>query len=125
MKKFSLTKLLKTRGAMPLQTLLPLLFSSCAYQVEATKNNASTPTEKTTSATTSSEVSFNKEKIKKTFEESLLDGVSFIVNNGYLNLGGDNNKVYFNNAEIKLKIEALSLNGLSISLNLPIEYRQN
>mgnify|MGYP004461511511 FL=1 len=123
MKKFSLTKLIKTRGAMPLLTLLPLLFSSCAYQVEATKNNASTPSEKTTSTTTSSEVSFDKEKIKKTFEESLLDGVSFTVDNGYLNLGGDNNKVYFNNAEIKLKIEALSLNGLSISLNLPIEYR--
>ena len=54
---------------MPLLTLLPLLFSSCAYQVEATKNNASTPSEKTTSATISSEVSFNKEKIKKTNQD--------------------------------------------------------
>lgn len=107
---------------MLILALLPLLFSSCSYKSEIVKNNAIEATTSSSSSITS-DASFDKEKIKRSFGEILLDGVSFSVTDGYLNLGGSDNKVYFNDATIKLKVESLSLNGLIASFDMPIEYR--
>ena len=120
MKRNTFSQIIKKRGIVPFLALSSLLFSSC--QVE--KYPSSSEEENTSSSIISSEDNVEaKDKLKKSFLNSLINGISLSIDTGYLNFGGLDNKAYFDNAELKAQLKTFSIQGLNISLDMPINYR--
>lgn len=49
-------------------------------------------------------------------------GIRLDVSEGYLDLGGEDNVISFAGAKIELAVSSLSLHGLSLSFDLPLDY---
>ncbi len=120
MRRKAFSQIIKKEGIVPFLALSSLLFSSC--QVEKYPSNSETK-DNSTSIISSEDNTEAEEKLKKSFLNSLINGISLSIDTGYLNFGGLDNKAYFNNAELKAQLKTFSIQGLNISLDMPINYR--
>ena len=111
---------IKKEGIASFLALSSLLFSSC--KIEKYPNNFEEKTNDSSSFS-NEDNSEAEDKLKKSFLNSLLNGIALKIDNGYLNFGGEDNKACFNNAELKAQLKSFSLHGLNVSLDMPINYR--
>ncbi len=66
--------------------------------------------------------SFDLDHFKIDVLSKASSGIRLDVSEGYLDLGGEDNVISFAGAKIELAVSSLSLHGLSLSFDLPLDY---